>query len=107
VNNGCWQGNFTDKFSSLLQKIEVPRKEIAFGLGLPYSTLSKYLLGQIAFPPDLIEPLFSLTKDRRILEFFTKPCGYVLRRRGFSMRVVKEICNVIRRYLDLLEKEAA
>jgi hypothetical protein len=97
-NNGCWQGNHTADFSALLTQIEMPRKEIAFGLGLPYHTLEKYILGQIAFPPDLIPPLYSLTRDRRIIEFFTTPCGFYLRRRPFS---AKESNDPVREAYDL------
>lgn len=46
MNQGCWQGNHTEQFSALLQTLDVPRKEIAFGLCVPYHTLEKYFLGQ-------------------------------------------------------------
>jgi hypothetical protein len=97
-NNGCWQGNHTGEFSALLGQLETPRKEIAFALGLPYHTLEKYYLGFISFPPDLIPPLYSLTKDRRLIEFFTTPCGFYLRRKPFS---AKETNDPVREAYDL------
>ncbi len=98
MNNGCWQGNHTENFSALLGQIETPRKEIAFALGLPYHTLDKYINGFISFPPDLIPPLYSLTKDRRLIEFFTTPCGFYLRRKPFS---AKETNDPMREAYDL------
>jgi hypothetical protein len=98
VNNGCWQGNHTEQFSALLGQIDTPRKEIAFALGVPYHTLDKYINGFISFPPDLIPPLYSLTKDRRLIEFFTTPCGFYLRRKPFS---AKETNDPVREACDL------
>lgn len=86
MNPGCWQGNHTSEFSALLQTLGTTRKEIAFGLCVPYHTLEKYFLGQISFPPDLIKPLYSLTRDRRIVEFFV-PDPFFLRRK--SSREIK------------------
>ena len=80
-NNGCWQGNHTEKFSALLAKLEPPRKEIAFRLRIPYSTFDKYVCGYISFPPDLVPQLYEITKDRRVIEFFAEPSGFFLRKK--------------------------
>jgi len=80
VNQGCWQGNNTENFSSLLRILTMPPKEIAFALGLRYSTYDNYKRGVANFPPDLISSLSNVTRDKRILNFFVKPCGFYLRR---------------------------
>jgi hypothetical protein len=97
-NAGCWQGNHTENFSALLQTLDTPRKEIAFGLGLQYSTFDNYVRGLVAFPPDLVSPLYWITKDRRIIEFFTEPSGFFLRRKPFS---AKETTDPVKEAYDL------
>lgn len=73
------QGNFTADFSALLRSIRRPsRKEIAFELGIPYSTYDNYLRGLQAFPPDKLFRLYEITGDVRILHFvFRKEAGLV------------------------------
>jgi len=50
---------------------------IAFDLNIPYSTYDNYYHGETPFPPDLLEDLFRITGDKRIINFFLKPLGLI------------------------------
>ena len=73
-----WQGNFTEKFSTeVLQRLKMPKKTIAYHLGVPYKTFYNWVMGIVAFPPDLIAKLYQITKDARIFQFFLHPCNFI------------------------------
>ena len=73
----AFQGNFTEEFSTqVLQKLKMPKKTIAFHLGVPYKTFWNWVNGIAAFPPDLIAELYKITKDSRVFNFFLHPCRF-------------------------------
>jgi len=72
-----FQGKNTNEFSSVLQKLSLPRKAIAIDLGIPYSTYDNYYHGVHPFPPDLIPKLYEITRDIEIITFFLEPLGLV------------------------------
>ena len=73
-----FQGNFTEEFSTqVLQRLKMPMKTIAYGLGVSYKTYYNWVTGISTYPPDLIAKLYQITKDSRIFRFFLEPCEFI------------------------------
>ena len=70
-----WQGNELPKFASTLKGLSLPRKLIAYELGIPYKTYDNYVNGRSAFPNERIPDLLDIISEEEQGEIFAAIIG--------------------------------